>query len=521
MFRVYACITEQHDLRLVLLAGIICLFATNTAFSLYAHASGATHRARAMWLTATAVVTGVGIWATHFVAMLAFRPQVPISYEPFLTLMSIAIAIAVTGIGFTIAALGTKTWHSWFGGAVVGIGIFCMHFTGMSALQFPGRLQFDPVLAPASLAIGIVFGAMAMRRALGAESIRNRVIAAALLTLGICGLHFTAMGAVELILDPVVFTPDEGLPDQWMAAGIGIATILIAGIALAASTVDQRFASLAEREAARLRAAIAELEATKTKLESTGENLKQALVAADAAGRAKSRFLATMSHELRTPLNAVIGFADLLAAEISGKLDERQKSYVGDIRRAGTHLLGLMSDILDVTRLEANAVQLNEEELDLASLIHDTVKLLQPQAGEAGIALSTACSIEQPYLRGDARRIRQVLLNLLSNAIKFTPRGGSVALTIAKTVPGGISVAVADTGIGIAERDISTALAEFGQVDSSLARKYEGSGLGLPLSKRLMELHGGTLELASAPGKGTTVTVVFPPERVVTLSRAA
>ncbi len=521
MLRIYACLTEQHDLRLVLLAAVICLFATNTAFSLYAHAAGASNRARVRWLAATAVVTGVGIWSTHFVAMLAFQPELPISYGPFLTFLSIVIAVAVTGVGFSIAALGTGSWSAWFGGAVVGVGIFSMHFTGMYGLQFPGRLEFDPVLAPASLVIGVVFGALAMRRAQSADTIRQRTVAALLLTLAICGMHFTAMGAAELVHDPIVFVQDEGLPDQWMAAGIALSTLMTAGIALVASTVDQRFAAISAREAVRLRAAVAELEATKEKLESTGTTLKQALAVADAASRAKTHFLATMSHELRTPLNAVIGFADLLSAEISGKLDVKQQSYVSDIRHAGMHLLGLVNDILDVTRLEANAMQLDEQDIDLAVLAEETVKLMQPKADEAGVALSTAFAVEHPYLHGDARRIRQVLLNLFSNAVKFTPRDGKVILSIDKTAPGGIAIAVSDTGIGIAACDIPTALAEFGQVDNSLARKYAGSGLGLPLSKRLMELHDGTLVLESQPGKGTTVTVTFPPERVVDLSRAA
>ncbi|MGQ0677634.1 MAG: MHYT domain-containing protein [Rhodospirillales bacterium] len=521
MLRVYACLTEQHDLRLVLLAGVICLFATNTAFSLYAHAEGATERGRAAWLAATAVVTGVGIWSTHFVAMLAFQPGLPIGYGALPTFMSIVIAVAVTGVGFSIAALGSKSWRAWFGGAVVGVGIFSMHFTGMSGLRIPGVLRYDPGLAIAALLIGVAFGALAMHRARGADGADGRAAAAGVLALGICGLHFTAMGAVELVPDPIVFADEDGMSGRWLAGGVAAATLLIAGIALAASIVDQRFASTAEREAARLRAVVAELETTKQKLEAAGARLKQALVEADAANHAKTHFLATMSHELRTPLNAVIGFADLLAAEISGKLDDKQKSYVGDIRGAGVHLLGLVNDILDVTKLESNAMELDEEDLDLAALAQESANLVQPRADQAGVALTVACAVDRAYLRADSRRVRQVLLNLLSNAIKFTPGGGKVALTIDATPLGSLAVAVADTGIGIAARDIPTALADFGQVDSTLARKFEGTGLGLPLSRRLMELHGGTLVLDSAPGKGTTVTVAFPPERVVNLSRAA
>jgi NO-binding membrane sensor protein with MHYT domain len=382
MLRIYACLTEQHDLRLVLLAAVVCLFATNTAVSLFAHAAEATKRERAAWLAATAVVTGVGIWSTHFVAMLAYQPGLPLTYEPFLTVLSIVIAVAVTGVGVSVASMGGESWRALLGGGVVGVGIFSMHFTGMFALQFPGRLYFDPALAAASLIVGVAFGALAMRRAKAAESIGGRTAAALLLTLAICGMHFTAMGAAELVHDPIVFMDEDGLSDQWMAAGVALSTLLTAGIALAASIVDQRFATASQREATRLRAAVAELQATREQLEATGENLKQALTVADAASRAKTQFLATMSHELRTPLNAVIGFADLLAAEISGKLDNKQHSYVADIRKAGVHLLSLVNDILDVTRLEANAVALDEQDVDLRALAEDAATLMQPKAAE-------------------------------------------------------------------------------------------------------------------------------------------
>jgi signal transduction histidine kinase len=273
-------------------------------------------------------------------------------------------------------------------------------------------------------------------------------------------------------------------------------------------------------EAERLRRTVAELERTKTQLEATGANLQHALEAAAAGSQAKSQFLASMSHELRTPLNAVIGFSDVMAAELYGPLTDRQRECVADIRRAGAQLLGLVNDVLDVARLDANALVLDDDEFDIEMIVSDAVALVAVRARESGIALEVNVPSGLPALRGDARRIRQVLVNLLSNAVKFTEAGGEVKVAVVHRRDG-MDVTVSDTGIGMAPEDIPTALARFGQIDRRLARKYEGTGLGLPLSKRLIELHGGTLTIESALDVGTVVTVSFPAARVAQRREAA
>jgi signal transduction histidine kinase len=516
MLRVYACLTDYHDLRLVVLAGVICTFASITALSLFAHAQNASQRGRIVWLMATAVVTGGGIWSTHFVAMLAFQPSMPVGYDIYLTILSILVAIAVTGIGFAVAstAMRTRMWPGWVGGAIIGFGVFSMHFTGMSAVRVPGALEYSMDLVAASLIIGVVLAALAMRWAIAADTNGQRMGAGNVLTLAICALHFTAMGSVVIAPDPTVAVPPEAMPDEWLAIGVAMATLLIGGAALAISVFDQRFASQAQREAERLRATVAELEATKAALEHTSSNLQEALEAAAAGSQAKSQFLATMSHELRTPLNAVIGFADLLTTETFGALNGKQREYLGDIRRAGAHLLELVNDVLDVARLDAKGLVLESEEIDMASVVGDAVALVVVRAQESEVKLRVDCPKLTHYVRIDTRRVRQILLNLLSNAIKFTPAGGEIRVAVFATDDGGLALSVTDTGIGIAAKDIPVALALFGQVDSRLARKYDGTGLGLPLSKRLIELHGGALTLTSEVGVGTCVTVIFPPARL-------
>jgi signal transduction histidine kinase len=227
-----------------------------------------------------------------------------------------------------------------------------------------------------------------------------------------------------------------------------------------------------------------------------------------------------MSHELRTPLNAIIGFSEVLEGGLAGPLEAKQRDYVGDIRNAGAHLLSLVNDILDLSKLDAVQVQLDEAEVELASLIADALAMVRLRAGEAGLRLGQDLAPGLPRVLLDSRRLRQVLLNLLSNAIKFTPAGGQVTVSACRC-EGGIALMVSDTGIGMAAEDIPLALERFGQIDRSLSRRFEGTGLGLPLSKQLVELHGGRLEIESAAGGGTTVTVLLPAHRIVAASAQA
>jgi signal transduction histidine kinase len=244
--------------------------------------------------------------------------------------------------------------------------------------------------------------------------------------------------------------------------------------------------------------------------------LFEAVDAAEAANRAKSEFLANMSHELRTPLNAIIGFSDVINEEHFGAIgNPRYKSYVGDILLSARHLLTLINDILDVAKIEAGKLELEEAAAEPAELCHRALRLVQDRAARAGIVLACELPGALPRLRVDPRKVKQILLNLLSNAIKFTPRGGRVELAAARRADGGFGFSVRDSGIGIAPEDQPTALAAFGQVDSQLNRKFDGTGLGLPLSRALANLHGGDLELESAPGQGTTVTVILPKERLL------
>ena len=224
-----------------------------------------------------------------------------------------------------------------------------------------------------------------------------------------------------------------------------------------------------------------------------------------AATLAKSQFLANMSHELRTPLNAINGFSEVLIERMFGELNAKQDDYLKDIHSSGKHLLSLINDILDLSKVEAGRMELDVTTFHLPSAIDNAVALVRERAVRHGIALESSVDAALGEFRGDERKFKQIMLNLLSNAIKFTPDGGKIAVT-ARMHGELLEVAVADTGAGISRDDLPMMFQEFRQVGTDQVRKAEGTGLGLALSKRFSELHGGSIRVESELGKGSTFT---------------
>lgn len=495
-------VVREHDAKLVAVACLICVLSCYTALTLIARAGKPGKTSSDPWLTAAAAVIGCGIWAVHFVTLLAYEPGLRIGYDAPEALLAAAVGIIGSGLGFAVVVRR----HVAFGGAALGGAAALMNYTVMAALKLPAHEHWDAVYIAISVLIGMSLAAAALslwRKRLGW---RGQFTAALLLTGGVLATHFVGMAGLSLTPDPTLPVPSEMIPPIWFSVAITAICILILGLGVIGSLVDQH---------------IGELEVTRRELERTAEQLRLAVKAAFAADESKSQFLASMSHELRTPLNAILGFSEILKDERESPSDPtRIRDYATNIFDSGSHLLELIDDILDLSKLDAGQLELHDDAIDIREAIASCLRLMAPNSAKGNVRLHATLPDGLPVLRADNRRVRQILLNLISNAVKFTPSGGSVDVSVLWNSDG-IAISVEDTGIGMTPEEIPIALARFGQIDSRLSRKHTGTGLGLPLAKHLVELHGGALAITSKQGMGTTVTALFPSDRMEFIRKAA
>ncbi len=487
MHRLYDTIVHHHDARFVVLAILVCLLASYTAFTMMARLYA--HRARYPWVIAAAVVTGCGAWATHSILMLAYQSGVPVAYNVSMTVISGLIAVLGCGVGFYVAR-GTEQMA--LGGSIVGFAIGAMHFTGVAAVTFQAQVEWSILYFEAAVLTGASFGAAALARAQLMPDVRGRITGAVLLTAGIVGTHFVAMAGRTFVSDPSIVIPDDTLVIVWFAIALTAVVLLIVGLGIVGALIDQH---------------LQQIEAAKAELEA-------ALVLADAASKSKTKFLSSMSHELRSPLNIIIGSSERLKDEGITPSDKQYRELIDRILDSGVDLMRLVNALLDISEFDAGQLRLNDEFLDVGQCVDSAVRLIELEAQKAGVRLAIAVEPGLPKLCGDAKRINQILINLMSNGIRFSPLGGEVRVSAFRR-DDGLSLSVADKGIGIAANDIPRALERFGQLDTDPNRQHEGAGLGLPIAQHLMELHGGTLHISSEPGAGTIVTVTFPARRIV------
>jgi signal transduction histidine kinase len=261
---------------------------------------------------------------------------------------------------------------------------------------------------------------------------------------------------------------------------------------------------------------LSEIEERDGALQRKNVELERAKEQAESANMAKSRFLASISHELRTPLNAIIGFSSIITSQLFGKIGEKYLEYAHDIHESGVHLLEIINDILDLSKAEAGKLTLDYEEFDVSRAIGKCLTIISERAIEGKVELRKEIASDMPYMIADRVRFIQIILNLISNAVKFTEVGGVITVTAKSKPLGGNRTSfvfeIQDTGIGMSQQDITKAMQSFGQIDSGLNRKYEGTGLGLPLTRKLVELHRGEMKIESVPGKGTKVTITLVAE---------
>jgi signal transduction histidine kinase len=315
------------------------------------------------------------------------------------------------------------------------------------------------------------------------------------------------MLAVNLAIFYVAFVLGHPSPQRIPAealSGIGLISLCGAGFYVTAMALYH----------ARMLASRSELAREAREHRNTASQLLAAKELAEAADRAKSEFLATMSHELRTPLNAIIGFSEVMLTEGFGPLgNPRYVEYAKDIHESGGHLLEVINDILEIAKAGSRQ-DLAEEVAAVGAVVDAASRLVAPRVEKANLTLTISLPADLPHLRCDPRKLKQMLLNLLSNAVKFTPAGGAIAVRASMHARRGLSISVEDTGVGIAPENIAHVIRPFFQVDSTLGRRHEGTGLGLALVDAMIRQHGGALRLDSEPGRGTVATISFPRERL-------
>ncbi|MCJ2050641.1 MHYT domain-containing protein [Methylobacterium sp. J-070] len=613
-----------YDPALVALSVAIAVFASYTALDLGARVRGASTGLRWAWVAAASVAMGGGIWAMHFVGMLAFEMGMPVAYDLGITVVSLLVAVVATGGAFAwVSRKGAGPRDVLVSGPLMGAGVAGMHYAGMAAMRVPGNLAYSLPVVAASVAIAVVAATAALWLTFRQNDVWQKLVAAGVMGLAVAGMHYTGMAAATFTAEDArahsAHAGGVGLGQQHLALYVAGATFMILFMAIVASSFDQqrvqrhlhasegRFRAAAEavgdiiwtadargamtgpqpywqaytgqseaecqgvgwaeavhpddveptkaawREAVaadrgyelrhRVRnqdgeyrlfavkgrpvrnpdGAIREwvgVHADITEREAYETALKEARDAAEEHSRAKSRFLANMSHELRTPLSAVIGYSEMLEEEAEELGQDSLLKDLGKIKSNAQHLLGLINDVLDLSKVEAEKMELFPEDIDVAAFVADAAGTVDALVAKKGNLLVLDVADDVGRARTDAIKLRQCVFNLLSNAAKFT-EGGTITLRATRKVDAvgdWLRFTVQDTGIGMNPEQVGRLFERFTQADESTTRNYGGTGLGLALSRAFAQLLGGDITVDSVEGRGTSFTLRVPalaPEQAV------
>lgn len=514
----------SHDMTLILISYIVAAVASYTVLGMTERISASKGKQSWNWLIYSSIALGMGIWSMHFVGMLAFSLPVPVSYNLVIVLVSALAAIAGSFIGLLIVGRDhPKLRHILSGGLMLAAGISVMHYVGMAAMEID--ITYDPFYFALSIGIAVAASITALwlsiyfRRDAGRGTEWMKFGSALIMGAAIAGMHYTGMaGASFQQWETSISSSGTILNQQWLAYFISTGTLITLALSIIGIYISKRFAHkdseiqqksdeiyLMNQELRQLNEHLEELVAIRT------EQLEKAHNEAIKANLIKSQFLANMSHELRTPLNAIIGYSEMLQEEAEELGEQTFVEDLAKISKAGNHLLALINDILDISKIEAGKMELHLETYSLSDMMLDVKTTIRPLVEGKGNKLQTICEVEGD-ITADVTKLRQILINLLSNANKFT-EAGSITFEVYKESRGdqsGYCFRVQDTGIGMTHDQVEKLFQPFTQADASTTRKYGGTGLGLAISQRFSQLMGGDIQVESEFGVGSIFTCWLP-----------